>query len=122
MNYEFDEDMIDDFNDEKDDEIDIEISQPEKIDRLLKEMQSTIDKTLSKVEYNFAVVQNPNYVHDKEFRLGFLRSERYNARNAASRMVRTTVNVRVCVSLCEIFCIAKSTAYESTIFRCLDEH
>ena len=71
-----------------DDDIDIEISQPDLINCLLEEMETTINQTLSKVAYDFAKAQNPAFVQDREFRLGFLRSERYNARNAASRMVR----------------------------------
>ena len=60
----------------------------ELVTKSLKDFDSEIDKIEPKDGYLQAKALSPEYVQDDSFRLMFLRSDRFVARNAAARMVR----------------------------------
>ncbi|CAJ1945963.1 unnamed protein product [Cylindrotheca closterium] len=61
---------------------------PELVSSKLEEMESQIQKQHRREAYDMAESMNPDYVRDPEFRLMFLRSDVFNAYNAALRLIR----------------------------------
>jgi hypothetical protein len=60
---------------------------PELVSRTSKEMDEFL-KSLKTEAYDLAESQSPDYLKSKPFRLMFLRAERFDAQNAAQRMIR----------------------------------
>ncbi|CAJ1945962.1 unnamed protein product [Cylindrotheca closterium] len=61
---------------------------PELVSSKLEEMESQIQKQHRREAYDIAESMNPDYVRNPEFRLMFLRSDLFNAYNAALRLIR----------------------------------
>ncbi|CAJ1962883.1 unnamed protein product [Cylindrotheca closterium] len=61
---------------------------PELIQKGLRVLQHEIDVLPDKKAYNIAERLNPKYTHDREFRLAFLRCEKFDCHKAALRFVR----------------------------------
>ncbi|KAL3927398.1 MAG: hypothetical protein SGBAC_013102 [Bacillariaceae sp.] len=61
---------------------------PEVIHQSLLDLQVEIDKLPDKKAYSLTARQDPSYVEDKEFRLAFLRCEKFNCQKAALRIIR----------------------------------
>ncbi|CAJ1962887.1 unnamed protein product [Cylindrotheca closterium] len=61
---------------------------PELIHNSLWGLQHEIDILPDKKAYNIAERLNPKYTHDREFRLAFLRCEKFDCQKAALRFVR----------------------------------
>ena len=61
---------------------------PELIHLSLLEMQNEVELLPDKQAYNMAERLNSEYVHDRDFRLAFLRCEKFDCQQAALRMVR----------------------------------
>ena len=60
---------------------------PSFINESLQELQRELQDISNKSAYNQAESMNPEYVQSQEFRLMFLRAERFDAKKAASRLV-----------------------------------
>lgn len=60
---------------------------PELIEESIREMEEELGKIKSKPSYDKALTMNPDYVTNRKFRLLFLRSEAFHAKNAANRIV-----------------------------------
>jgi hypothetical protein len=60
---------------------------PAFVNECLEKMEDEIGKITSKPEYEKAVFLAPHYVKSKDFRLLFLRADRFHPRNAARRIV-----------------------------------
>jgi hypothetical protein len=60
---------------------------PELVSRTSKKMDDFL-KSLKTEAYDLAEAQSPEYLTSKPFRLMFLRAERFDAQNAAQRMIR----------------------------------
>jgi hypothetical protein len=61
---------------------------PELIDQRLNLLEQEIQLIKKRTAYDRALFLSPKYVLDREFRLMFLRSELFDARKAANRLVR----------------------------------
>ncbi|KAL3926189.1 MAG: hypothetical protein SGBAC_013570 [Bacillariaceae sp.] len=61
---------------------------PELVQQSLLDLQEEIDKLPDKKAYNLAEKQDASYVEDKDFRLAFLRCDRFDCQKAALRIVR----------------------------------
>ena len=59
------------------------------VDRALAEMDTFLAKeNKTPVPYQFAMLQSPDYVQDRRFRLSFLRAERFDAKRAAAKVLK----------------------------------
>ena len=61
---------------------------PEMLSRSLEKLEDEICKIPNKATYELAMLQNEEYVSNRDFRLRFLRADRFNIKQAAHRMVR----------------------------------
>ena len=61
---------------------------PDMIARSLEELDENIEKIPVKPAYDLAEAQDKEYVRNPDFRIKFLRAERFNSLNAADRLVR----------------------------------
>jgi hypothetical protein len=61
---------------------------PEMIAQSLEQLQDEIQKIKNKGAYDLARSQNSNYVYNRHFRLRFLRTDLFDIRNAALRLVQ----------------------------------
>ena len=61
---------------------------PEIIEKSLRELDLEMERLESKEAYEMAKAMNPGYVMNRDFRLKFLRAERFQARKAALRFSR----------------------------------
>eukprot|EP00980_Cylindrotheca_fusiformis_P026955 scaffold18140_cov54-Cylindrotheca_fusiformis.AAC.1 len=69
---------------------------PNIVDEKIAEMQVELSKISSKDAYLLAEELSPDYVHNKELRLLFLRSALFNSKNAAVRFVKFfTLKLRI---------------------------
>ena len=60
---------------------------PEFVSKKMEDMEAALHNIVSKEAYVMAEFQSPQYVHDHKFRLQFLRSESFDPKKAAKRMV-----------------------------------
>lgn len=60
---------------------------PDLVSRSLIAMEEAIENMNEKEEYETALFICPEHIHDENFRLAFLRADRFNATAAAKRMV-----------------------------------
>lgn len=61
--------------------------EPQFVQGCLEKLESALDSIKFKPAYEKALFLNPRYVHNREFRMAFLRAEKFDASLAAIRMV-----------------------------------
>jgi hypothetical protein len=60
---------------------------PEMVEKAFAELEVEINKIKKRGAYEKALFLDPEYVHNRDFRIKFLRADRFDAKQAAKRMV-----------------------------------